>query len=531
MKLKFSMSLKVTLILIIVSSSILISLSYINYDNQAKILDASTRIQTEFFVKALDASVLNSIDFNYSSNSTSMVEFDNNANTTESITSIVNSIYQIQSLKIVLLDNSTKDLRVFASYDLTGESKNKPNISYEHRFVFWYGVEENETTGEYEINRSNNKDTDAIIIKEIGTGVYLIYAPIEYKIDDNNISRIGTYEMRFSWAETYNELQGEIKTMLYVSFISTTALISILIYLFNVIFVKPLKLFGNAAKKIGKGNLDVNIEFESNDELNDLANTLNQMARDLKESRLKIEEYNKILENLLNRKDEFIGQLGHDLKNPLQPLVGLLPMLIREEKDPKIKETLQVMYDNVEYMHNLIHNTLQLAKLRSADIEFDMEDINLKEEVDSLISSQSFTLKDNNMEIENNIDNNIFVKADRLRLVEVFKNLISNSIKYKSEKNGKITIEAIKSKNSVTIVFKDNGIGMSVEQVDKVFDEFYKANRFSSEESTGLGLAICKRIIEKHGGHIWVKSPGPGKGSTFYFTLKIGKGGINEEQG
>ena len=84
-----------------------------------------------------------------------------------------------------------------------------------------------------------------------------------------------------------------------------------------------------------------------------------------------------------------------------------------------------------------------------------------------------------------------------------------------------ITIDAKKEKNIVTVSLKDTGIGMTKDQSKKIFDEFYKADRTTSEyKSSGLGLSICKRIIEKHDGKIWVESPGPGKGSTFYFTLK-----------
>ena len=87
---------------------------------------------------------------------------------------------------------------------------------------------------------------------------------------------------------------------------------------------------------------------------------------------------------------------------------------------------------------------------------------------------------------------------------------------------GKITIDAEKEKNIVTVSVKDTGIGMTKDQLKKVFDEFYRVDKSSREhKSSGLGLAICKRIVEKHGGKIWAESPGIDKGSTFYFTLKM----------
>ena len=87
-----------------------------------------------------------------------------------------------------------------------------------------------------------------------------------------------------------------------------------------------------------------------------------------------------------------------------------------------------------------------------------------------------------------------------------------------------ISINANKQQDIVTISVKDNGIGMTKEQLDRIFDEFYMADESRrKKDSSGLGLPISKRIVEKHGGKIWVESPGPGKGSTFFFTLKTGK--------
>jgi len=358
-------------------------------------------------------------------------------------------------------------------------------------------------------------------------GNYLVIMPFEALAKDGQYYRIGTYELIISMEKEIHAFEQETQNMILSYIIILITLAIGLLIAIRTIFVKPIRLLRDAAKDIGEGNLDKKVEIKSKDELGDLADAFNKMAKDLKESRIKIEDYNEILEKLLDQKDEFIGQLGHDLKNPLQPLVGLLPILIEQEKNPKTKETLEVMNKNAEYMRDLISNTLQLAKLRSSKIKFDIENVNLKDELDYVIASQNLSLKENEMKIENKINKNIIVQADKLRLAEIFKNLISNAIKYKADKNGKIIIDATVNidERDVTISVSDNGIGMTKDQLKKIFDEFYKADRFSNEErSSGLGLAIVKRIVESHGGHIWVDSAGHGRGSTFYFTLKIETG-------
>jgi two-component system sensor histidine kinase VicK len=172
-------------------------------------------------------------------------------------------------------------------------------------------------------------------------------------------------------------------------------------------------------------------------------------------------------------------------------------------------------------MRNLIIKTLQLARLRSSNIKFDIESINLKEVTDKAIISHKILLKEHNIIAENNIDEKITVQADMLRLTELLTNLLTNAVKYTPEKGGKIIINASKENDIITVSVKDTGIGMTKEQIDKIFDEFYKVDQTKDEmHSSGLGLSITKQIILKHGGEIWVESPGLGKGSIFFFTLK-----------
>jgi signal transduction histidine kinase len=205
----------------------------------------------------------------------------------------------------------------------------------------------------------------------------------------------------------------------------------------------------------------------------------------------------------------------------MQPLIGLLPILIEKEKDPEKKDALVVMNKNVEYMRDLIFETLELAKLRHSNIKFDIENVNLRAEAQDAIDTQKILLKENKISVDNKIDESIMVQADKLRLSEVFKNLITNSVKYTPDTGGKIIIDATSDDKWVTVSVKDTGIGMTKDQLKRVFNEFYKADKATSDYySTGLGLPITKRIVEKHGGKIWVESEGPGKGSAFYFTLK-----------
>jgi len=377
----------------------------------------------------------------------------------------------------------------------------------------------------YDINKTR---TYEMFRKRIlKTNNYLIIEPI---ISEEEKGVIGTYEMVINFDKEVIKIQIFIFNTITLSIFALILLIASLFFIIYVFIQKPLSILKDATIKLGKEQFDTKVDIKSKDEFGDLANTFNKMAEDLKISRDKIEEYNRILEKLLDQKDEFIGQLGHDLKNPMQPLVGLLPILLEKETDPDNREMLEVMNTNVEYMQDLIFDTLKLAKLRSDNIDFNYENLDLKTETEKVVKSQKPMLEEKNIKIINNIKSGLKVYADKLRLAEIFKNLINNSVKYTKDSGGTITIDAeIRENDFVQISLKDTGIGMTDEQLKKVFDEFYKADRQTSDyHSTGLGLAIVKRIVEKHGGKIWVESMGIDMGSTFYFTIKK-SGGVKVE--
>jgi PAS domain S-box-containing protein len=224
---------------------------------------------------------------------------------------------------------------------------------------------------------------------------------------------------------------------------------------------------------------------------------------------------------LLKQKDEFIHQLGHDLKNPLGPLVNLLPILDKRTTNQKDKEILEVIQRNVEYMKNLVKKTLELAQLNSPNTALNFEQVNLKNLVDDIIQQNSYLFETKHISILSNLSFDLIASVDVLRFEELMNNLISNAVKYTTE-NGSVVIDSFLKEDMLTISVQDTGKGMTSKQINHVFDEFYKADESRHNiESSGLGMPICKRIVEKHGGQIWVESNGVDKGSTFYFTLPL----------
>ncbi len=341
--------------------------------------------------------------------------------------------------------------------------------------------------------------------------------------------------------------------------------------LFNWFITRPIDELIKGVRSMSKGEMGHKVKITSNDELGELSSAFNNMSIALKESQYQLKNYsenlekqvanrtkeldeknkylkqinkdltiarknlnklNKTLEKrvkdrtmevgtLLKQKDEFVNQLGHDLKTPLMPLSTLIPLLIQKEKDKTKREWLEVLERNVDYMKGIVIKTIELAKLNSPKTKFSLEEINLKDEITRTIENKVTLFENKKIKINNNISENYNVQADKLRLEELLTNILENSIKY-NKVGGEITINAERNKSFVKVSIKDTGIGMTDNQIRHIFDEFYKADQSRHDfESSGLGMTISKRIVERHNGKIWVESPGIGKGTTVNFTLPL----------
>ena len=232
-----------------------------------------------------------------------------------------------------------------------------------------------------------------------------------------------------------------------------------------------------------------------------------------------VEDRTEEIHRLLQQKDEFINQLGHDLKNPLGPFLQLIPILENHVADEKDKRMLNVLNRNANYMRNLVKKTIDLAKLNSSKTRFSFENVSLGDLVDEVIAVNSSLFDKHDVVVENNVSSDCLVYVDSLHVQEVFTNLFNNAVKYSKDERW-IGIKAVEKNDWILVSFCDKGVGISEEQLPFLFDEYYKADSSRHDfDSSGLGLPICKRIVEKHGGQIWAESKGLGKGSTFYFTL------------
>ena len=258
-----------------------------------------------------------------------------------------------------------------------------------------------------------------------------------------------------------------------------------------------------------------------------------QQANEIKK-RKKIEEellksYKKMKELEIMR-DEFVNIATHELKTPLVPIFGYLSIILKDKKlDKKHRKYLEIALKAAKKENKLIGNIMDFSKLESDKIKFNKTNIDIENIIITAVQELNTFAIEKNIKIETKIQEGLpKIYGDKQRLTQVITNLINNSIKFTDK--GSITVKAKYEREKIIISIKDTGIGISKNIIPKVFTKFFQADSTlrRKQDGVGLGLSICKRIIEAHDGNLWVKST-EGKGSTFTFTLPLKESIINSK--
>jgi PAS domain S-box-containing protein len=226
-------------------------------------------------------------------------------------------------------------------------------------------------------------------------------------------------------------------------------------------------------------------------------------------------------------KSSFLANMSHDLRTPLNSIIGMSQVLLMTEIGP-LNETQQTYMKDIlvcgRYLFELINVVLDLSKAESQRLQLTMDRVNLPDLIDESLSVSRREALDHGIRLETLIEADVpFITADRRRIMQVMSNLLSNAIKFTPD-TGRVTIRLRREDDQVRIDVSDTGIGISPQDQARLFRPFERleatfANR--RYEGTGLGLALSKQLVELHHGEIGVESRGDGHGSTFWFTLPI----------
>ncbi|WP_166963556.1 sensor histidine kinase [Yeosuana marina] len=236
----------------------------------------------------------------------------------------------------------------------------------------------------------------------------------------------------------------------------------------------------------------------------------------------KLNEVNTELIKVNKDKDRLMQIIAHDLRSPFNSILGFSELLIDNGRDYDFSESekfLQIINTSAKNTLSLLENLLNWGKSQSGEIKFVPTKLLLSNIIKEIIEISNSTAELKNIKLDVDTDANLEIYADKNMLDTVLRNLISNAIKF-TNTGGYVKVSAISDHNQIQISVSDNGVGMQREIYSKLFDieSNISTRGTANENGSGLGLILCKELIEKHQGEIWVESE-IGKGSTFIFTL------------
>ncbi len=301
----------------------------------------------------------------------------------------------------------------------------------------------------------------------------------------------------------------------YVTVISLLLACALSLILSNQI-VKPIKKINNSAKKLAQGKYGIVFEGGHYSEIEELASTLTYTSLELEKS--------------TNLQRDLIANVSHDLRTPLTMVKSYAEMIrdISGDKPEKRNAHLQVIIEEADRLNVLVSDMLSLSRMQSGSTVLEKRRFNLSETFENILHSYDIFAEKENYTIALDCQPDLYVNADEARINQVITNLVTNAIKYCGEDRTVLISVRQEGRNGhgsfIRCEVTDHGMGIAPEELDKIWDRYYKAstNHVRTTVGTGLGLSIVKEILVLHNAKFGVEST-VGQGSTFWFELKAEK--------
>lgn len=281
--------------------------------------------------------------------------------------------------------------------------------------------------------------------------------------------------------------------------------------------LNPIGQLKSGVTEIARGNYDVEIKSCVSNEIGQLIDSFNDMARKLKESEKIKCEYEE------NRKS-IVANISHDLKTPMTSIQGYIEAIMDDTVISRedLSKYLKIIYSNSEYMNKLIDDLFLFSKLDMQKLDFNFTETEAVPFFNDLFEEFELEFEEKNFKFTytNKIEENVVFNIDTKRINQIFRNVIGNAIKYRVGSSLALSVDLYVEKDFVCADVRDNGPGISEDELEHIFDRFYRVDTERTKDllSTGLGLAIAKELIEAHGGTISASSV---EGNGTCFTIRI----------
>ena len=278
--------------------------------------------------------------------------------------------------------------------------------------------------------------------------------------------------------------------------------------------VAPVQAMMAASQRIAKGHYEERVQIVGNipkheqDELGQLALSFNQMADQLERTEA--------------MRRQLIGDVTHELRTPLTTIKGYMEGLT-DGVLPANDETYSQIYREADRLQRLVNDLQELSRVEAGAFNLNLKITTVEALVEATIDRIGSQFQEKGVVLTTQIQSDLpNIHVDEDRIGQVLLNLVGNALQY-TPAGGKVLITGIKLPEQVQIEISDTGIGIPAEHISHLFTRFYRVDKSRSRQAggSGIGLTIARHLVEAHGGHIWVKSPGAGKGATFGFTLPV----------
>lgn len=306
----------------------------------------------------------------------------------------------------------------------------------------------------------------------------------------------------------YEDFRESINDALLLAGIAAILTAVVISLTFSRRIVNPIKALVQVSQRIADGHYDERLQIDSQDELGELTMHFNLMAQALADTETK--------------RRQLIADVSHELKTPLASIKGYMEGL-QDGVFPATPETFQLIHQEADRLQRLVQDLQELSRTEAGEVEINLQVCDTIELLQTALDRLKPQFADKGVNLEMSVPDHLpQVRADYDRTSQILTNLLGNSLQY-TPPGGHVIVDANHHGDFLQFSIKDDGAGLSGEDVHQVFQRFYRADKSRSRRSggSGIGLTIARHLIEAQGGKIWAESPGLGQGSAFSFTLPI----------
>ncbi len=387
-------------------------------------------------------------------------------------------------------------------------------------------------------------EVSAFLVVKKGNSLYYVSAESQYDPIIHQLTDIADTNLEYYFKDvrrlvkklefTFEDgSQGSIYLVTKVNTMVSEALVTAMLFAMILVLVvtgillilwlrrsmfRPMNQLKDAMKKIAEGDLDTELVTKEKGEIKDLFDNFEIMRKQLKST-----ADEKALVEKTNR--ELISNISHDLKTPITSIKGYVEGIMDGVADTpeKMNKYIRTIYNKANDMDLLINELTVYSQLDAKSIPYRFHEISVNDYFGDCIEEVGLDLEQRGIRFEytNEVDDGVQIVADPEQLKRVINNIINNSVKYRRNEGASISIHVTDLKEYVQVDMADNGKGIPKDDLEKIFERFYRtdASRNSAQGGSGIGLSISKKIVEEHGGEIWATGE-EGKGLAIHFTLR-----------